>query len=152
MLCRRIDDRVESHAGVVEGLNLLDADIEFRSDKTLELRDWPISGYGIHHGQVGRCNESAWEEIGIRRGAVYGTHWHGLFDNDTFRREWLTEAGLAAGRDGFVVADDVDVVARRDKQLDTMADLLTDHLDVHAICELLDSGPPPRPVVASSLA
>jgi adenosylcobyric acid synthase len=151
MLCCRIDDRVESNAGVIDGLNLLDADIEFRPDKTLELRDRPI-GYGIHHGNVVRCTEAAWEEIGIRRGAVYGTHWHGLFDNDAFRRQWLTEAASAAGRNGFVVADDVDVVARRDKQIDTMADLLTDHLDVDAICELLDSGPPPRPVVASSLA
>ena len=26
---------------------------------------------------------------GFARGAVYGTHWHGLLDNDDFRRGWL---------------------------------------------------------------
>ncbi len=57
----------------------------------------------------------------------------------------------AAGRDGFVVADDIDVTARRDSQLDTLADLLTAHLDVDAVCELLDTGPPPRPSVISAL-
>ena len=35
--------------------------------------------------------------------------------------------------DGFVVADDVDVSARRDAQLDLMADLLAAHADIDAI-------------------
>jgi adenosylcobyric acid synthase len=151
MLCARIDDRFESHAGVIDGLDLLDADIEFRRDKTLQRAEAPLSGYEIHHGQISRCTEARWSHVGIRRGAVYGTHWHGLFDNDAFRREWLTEAALAAGRSGFVVADDVDVTARRDAQLDSLADLLTAHLDLDAVCELLTTGPPPRPTVVSVL-
>ena len=73
---------------------------------------------------------------------MYGTHWHGLLDNDDFRRRWLTDAAAAAGRHGFVVADDVDVSARRDAQLDLMADLLTAHLDVDAVIGLLEAGPP----------
>jgi adenosylcobyric acid synthase len=151
MLSARIDDRVESHAGVVDGLGLLDADVEFCIDKTLRRAEAPLSGYEIHHGQIGRCTEAPWSHVGVRRGAVYGTHWHGLFDNDAFRREWLVEAALAAGRNGFVVADDTDVTARRDAQLDTLADLLTAHLDVDALCELLNAGPPPRPTLATAL-
>jgi adenosylcobyric acid synthase len=151
MLCARIDDRVESRVGVIEGLGLLDADVDFLPDKTLRRAEAPASGYEIHHGQIGRCTEAKWSHVGIRRGAVYGTHWHGLFDNNAFRRDWLAEAALAAGRNGFVVADDTDVAARRDAQLDTLADLLTEHLDVDAVCELLDAGPPPRPTVVSAL-
>jgi adenosylcobyric acid synthase len=151
MLCRRIDDRVESRAGLIDGLDLLDADVEFCPEKTLRRCDVPVSGYEIHHGQISRCGEAEWSHIGIRRGAVYGTHCHGLFDDDEFRREWLTEAALAGGRDGFMVADDVSVAARRDAQLDTVADLLTAHLDVDAVCELLDTGPPPRPTVVAHL-
>ena len=82
---------------------------------------------------------------------MYGTHWHGLLDNDAFRRRWLTDVAAAAGRHGFVVADDVDVAARRDTQLDLMADLLTAHLDIDAVIGLLETGPPPRPTVATRL-
>ena len=159
MLCRCIDDPVESRSGRVEAMGMLDADITFAPDKV--LRRWQgshtsLSGYEIHHGRVARCADVAWFEVdgypqGYRRGQVFGTHWHGLFDNDDFRRLWLTDAAAAAGRDGFVVADDIDVSARRDGQLDTMADLLDAHLDVDAVTALLDSDPPPRPTIVAAL-
>ena len=149
MLCRSITDHVESDTGRTYGLGLFDADVEFRPEKALNRGD---KGYEIHHGQISRCAEDGWHSIGIRRESVYGTHWHGLFDDDAFRRNWLAEAARSAGRRGFVTADDVDVKARRDAQLDTLTDLLTAHLDVDAVCELLDTGPPPRPTVVSSLA
>ena len=129
MLCRRIDDPVESGAGGVDGLGLLDADIVFAPDKTLRhwrrsaarLRDPPRPGARDPPTTTG-------SGVGIRtRRAVYGTHWHGLLDNDDFRRRWLADAAAAAGRHGFAVADDVDVSARRDAQLDLMADLLAAH-------------------------
>jgi adenosylcobyric acid synthase len=151
MLCRRIEDAVESNAGPTTGLGLLDADIVFVPDKTLRVWDKPLSGYEIHHGQLTRCAEVSWSEVGVVRDGVYGTHWHGLLDNDPFRRTWLADAAAAAGRHRFVVADDVDVPARRDAQLDLMADLLTTHLDVNAVCGLLENGPPARPTVVSAL-
>jgi len=159
MLCRLIDDPVESRSGRVDAMGVLDADIVFAPDKV--LRRWEgshgsLTGYEIHHGRVARCTEAAWFDMdgcpqGYRRGQVFGTHWHGLFDNDDFRRRWLTDAAAAAGRDGFVVADDTDVSARRDGQLDVMADLLNAHLDVDAVIALLDGGPPPRPTVVAAL-
>ncbi|MCP2626886.1 cobyric acid synthase [Mycolicibacterium smegmatis] len=151
MLCSRIDDPVESREGRVDGLGLLDADIEFAAQKTLRHWETPLHGYEIHHGQVARSAETDWLGIGLRRGAVYGTHWHGLLDNDALRRDWLTEVAAAAGRDGFVVADDVDVSARRDAQLDLMADLIENHLDVGAILDLLEHGAPHRPTMSTAL-
>jgi adenosylcobyric acid synthase len=148
MLCRRIDDPVESKAGSVDGLGLLDADIVFDSDKTLRHHDTGLHGYEIHHGQLARATEDDWFGVGIRRETVYGTHWHGLLDNNDFRRRWLMEA--AANKPGFVVADEIDVAARRDGQLDLMADLLTAHLDVDAVLALLDDGPPDRPTIITS--
>ena len=148
MLCRHIDDPVESGVRDIPGLGLLDADIVFAPDKTLAHHTSPLSGYEIHHGLVARSAEDDWLGVGIRRGAVFGTHWHGLLDNNDVRRDWLT----AAGRDGFVVAPDVDVPGRRDAQLDLMADLLDEHADTSAILGLLDTGPPPRRTVTIGLS
>ena len=147
MLCRHIDDPVESGARGVTGLGLLDADIVFTPDKTLRQHEAALHGYEIHHGQLARCAEDEWLGVGIRRGTVYGTHWHGVLDNNELRRRWLTETGPP----GFLVADDTDVPARRDAQLDLMADLLTAHLDVGAIVELLEHGPPQRPAIVTTL-
>ncbi|WP_123023714.1 cobyric acid synthase [Mycolicibacterium stellerae] len=151
MLCRRIDDAVESGAGGVGGLGLLDADIVFAPEKTLRRHAAPLYGYEIHHGQVSRSVDDDWLGVGLRRDAVYGTHWHGLFDNDDVRRRWLADAAAAAGRHGFVVADDVDVSARRDAQLDLMADLLAAHTDIDAILGLLETPPPQRPTIVTSV-
>ena len=155
MLCRRIEDAVESGAGEVAGLGLLDADVAFGEAKILRRWQQPLTGYEIHHGRLSRCAEEGWfgvdsEPQGIVRDAVFGTHWHGLLDNDDFRRTWLTRVADAAGRSGFVVAD-TNVAARRDAQLDLIADLLAAHLDVDAVFGLLDGPPPRRPHVASQL-
>lgn len=155
MLCRSIDDTVESRAGAVRGLGLLDADIEFAAAKTLRRWREPLSGYEIHHGRLARCAEMPWFgtdcETGIRRGEVFGTHWHGLLDNDDFRRKFLTGVAGAAGRDGFTVADDVNVAARRDGQLDLIADLLATHLELAAVLGLLAGPAPRRPHLVSEL-
>lgn len=159
MLCRRIDDAVESGAGAVAGLGLLDADIVFGEAKVLRRWPAPLTGYEIHHGRVSRFAEESWfgaeggrdcQPHGLVRGAVFGTHWHGLLDNDDFRRAWLTRVAGAAGRGGFVVGE-TDVAARRDAQLDAIADLLAAHLDLDAVFGLLDGPPPCRPCISTRL-
>ena len=103
-----IDDPVESRSGRVEALGLLDADIVFAPDKV--LRRWQARSPATRSTMGGwpAARRPRWFEVdgspqGYRRGQVFGTHWHGLFDNDDFRRQWLTDAAAAAGRDGFVV-------------------------------------------------
>jgi adenosylcobyric acid synthase len=157
MLCRRVNDPVESGTAGVRGLGLLDVDITFHPDKTLRRWQHPLTGYEIHHGRVTRCAEQSWfasgaepHPQGVVRGAVFGTHWHGLLDNDDFRRAWLGRVADAAGRTGFVVGE-VNVAARRDAQLDLAADLLASHLDIDGIVSLLDGPPPQRPHLASRL-
>ena len=156
MLCRRIGDTVETGSGDVDGLGLFDADIDFAPEKVLRRWPSPLSGYEIHHGRVTRCTEAAWFEAdgtsqGYVRGAVFGTHWHGLLDNDEFRRAWLSTAAEAAGRHGFRVATDTQVPPRRDAQLDVMADLLAANLDIDALLALLDARAPVRPTVSTRL-
>jgi len=156
MLCRRIEDSIESRCGTVDGLGLLDIDIVFGAEKELRRWDGLLTGYEIHHGQVVRCDEAGWFEVdgaaqGYRRDRVFGSHWHGLLDNDDFRRDWLTAVAAATARPGFHVAPDTSVAARRDAQLDVMADLLTAHLDLDAVLELLGGPLPARPTITSTL-
>ena len=163
MLCRRIEDTVEcgreSGRESVEGLGLLDADIVFAPEKVLARWDAAtdgLEGYEIHHGRVVRSAEETWFEAGGAaqgwvRGTVFGTHWHGLFDNDGFRRDWLQQAAQTTGRAGFAVAPDISVGGRRDAQLDVMADLLSAHLALDAVLDLLAGPPAAAPVISTSL-
>ena len=122
-------------------------------DKTLRalgaslcgLRDPPRSGRPQHR-QTDWLGASAFGAA--PSSAPTGT---GCSTTTTLRRQWLTDAAAAAGRAGFVVADDVDVAECRDRQLDLMADLLAAHLDVDAVMDLFDHGAPPRPTIATAL-
>ena len=60
--------RVESDAGGVDGLGLLDADIVFAPDKTLRRHEAPLHGYEIHHGQVSRSVDDDWLGVGSAAG------------------------------------------------------------------------------------
>ncbi|GGG07434.1 cobyric acid synthase [Rhodococcoides trifolii] len=158
MLGRSIVDDVESGAGRVDGLGVLDLDITFDPIKTLQRvsgTGWgtAVSGYEIHHGRVTRSGDDFLVDgEGSRRGAVFGTHWHGLFESDDFRRMFLTEVAVLSDRSGFVVAPNTDVTAVRHAQLDLLADLVEMHVDVDAVLALTDGRSGRRPVVHSRLA
>ena len=118
MLCRRIDDPVESGRGRVDGLGLLDADIVFAPDKTLRHWDAPLHGYEIHHGQVARNAEDDWLGVGIRRG--HGLR-HALARTARQRRRPAALAHrrrAAAGRAASSSPTTSTSPARRDAQLD----------------------------------
>jgi adenosylcobyric acid synthase len=147
MLARRIDDDVESRCGTVAGLGLLPMDVAFAATKTVRRPTTTACGhpvttaYEIHHG-VARLDDGATEFLGgARSGSVWGTHWHGAFDSDAFRRSFLAEVASVAGRD-FVPARDTDVNALRTARLDRLADAVADHLDTEALLRLIDGGPP----------
>ena len=158
MLGRTISDAVESGVGVVEGLGLLDLDIEFAVEKILtqvtgrsnQFGSKSVSGYEIHHGRVVRNGDDALvadaSDIpeGSVRGTVVGTHWHGLLESDDFRRSFLTWVAGKSGRSGFVVAPATSVAALREQQLDLLADLVEDNLDVDAVLDLIEHGVDPR--------
>lgn len=167
MLGRRIVDDVESAAGTVDGLGLLDLDVEFAEPKVLRRTEGhgpatsaeriPLQGYEIHHGRVTRNGDPAWltaagEPEGSVRGAIWGTHLHGLMESDDFRRAWLREVARRAGRTGFVAAEATSVAAVRSAQLDLLADLMEQHLDTSLLEELITEGAPgAMPTLSSSL-
>jgi adenosylcobyric acid synthase len=157
MLGTLIEDDVESGAGEVPGLGLLPVRTLFGPEKVLArparaLADGVIvHGYEIHHGAVTRDDgEPFFADEGCRVEAVAGTVWHGLLENDSFRREYLTYVARVAGR-SFTGAQDVSFSAVREGKLDRLADLIAGHLDSARIRKLLASGADPLPPLRLSL-
>ncbi|MGC4154810.1 MAG: cobyric acid synthase [Propionicimonas sp.] len=140
MLARNIDDPVESTIGVEEGLGLLPATVRFGADKVLArpTGSWhghPVTGYEIHHGVV---TADAGEPFldGVRQGNTWGTIWHGAFENDAFRRAWLTELAGTVGSSWTPHPDAPGFAARRELMLDALADAMAEHVDVELLLGL----------------
>jgi adenosylcobyric acid synthase len=72
---------------------------------------------------------------------VWGTTWHGAFENDGFRRAWLAEAAAQAGV-RYVPAGGPGFAVRRESMVDALADAVEEHLDTRALLRLLEDGVP----------
>jgi adenosylcobyric acid synthase len=154
MLGEAIDDRVESAAGRVAGLGLLPVTTRFASRKTLGRPAGyafgaPVTGYEIHHSVVEVHGGDGWFTSqpgggaaldGCRAGATRGTLWHGVLENDAFRRAYLAETARLSGR-RFEAAPGTCFAAARQAQFDRLADAVAGHLDTGALRRLITRGP-----------
>ncbi len=157
MLGRRIVDRsaVESYTPAVEGLGFLDAETNFAATKqTVRVRGVSllsgkeIEGYEIHMGQTERGEGTLpWLRITNEQGNtterydgcisedgnVSGTYVHGLFDAPGFRREFLNRLRLRRGWGPIPQQNGLS----REAKLDTLAELVRNHLDCRMLDEIL---------------
>jgi adenosylcobyric acid synthase len=142
MLGSWIDDPIESGVGRVSALGLLPVTVTFGRAKVLARTSgaWagqPVEGYEIHHGiaDLGAAAEPFLD--GCRVGTVWGTMWHGAFENDDFRRTWLS-AVTAECRNPFHAAPGaLGFAERRERMIDRLADAIADHLDTGALLKLV---------------
>jgi adenosylcobyric acid synthase len=151
MLGTSIVDGVESAKGTVPGLGILPLTTRFAAERILarpsgRAGDLPVTGYEIHHGRISVAGgepllHTADAAEGCRVGAVWGTVWHGLLENDGFRRALLRDVAAAAHRE--FVADDVSFVDVRQARLDALGDLVESAVDIDAVLRLATTGPPP---------
>ena len=155
MLGRRIADPCGVEGGDADGLGLLDLEIEFDAAKHLGNPTgtaWGegVRGYEIHHGRVVRSGDPGLIGAeGSDTDRVWGTHWHGLLENDGFRRRLLERVG----REGFVAAPDTCFAAERTAQLDLLGDLVEQHLDTGSLEHVISHGAAPDlPRVTCGLA
>ncbi|MGB9278869.1 MAG: cobyric acid synthase [Pseudonocardiaceae bacterium] len=150
MMARLVIDQVESGAGEVAGLGLLDLEVVFDPVKHLgrpsgRALDEPVTGYEIHHGRITHRGDQplvSGPDDGSDGGHVLGTHWHGLLENDAFRRALLCRVAHLASRPGFRPAPDTSFAAVRGAQLDLLGDLVSAHLDTDALLDLIEHGAP----------
>ncbi len=160
LLGRTVSDDVESRRGTVAGLGLLPVTTTFATDKVLArpsgrcspFGDVPAAGYEIHHGRTTvhggapLLRTAAGADEGCVDGAVLGTSWHGLLENDELRRALL--AWVAERRGLAFVAGTVSFAAERERVLDTVGDLVADHADTAALGALIAGGVPAGPADA----
>ena len=133
MMCQHITDPVEAHTDEpIAGLGIFDADIVFSPTKTL-IRHADTGAYEVHHGQVVRSAETVWIDNDCVRGNLFGTHIHGMVENDAFRPAWLRDCAAALGKTGFVVSETTSFATERLNQLETIADVIEAHWDIDGL-------------------
>jgi len=156
MLGTTILDEVESGAGQVPGLGLVDAGTVFAADKrTLQRsgRDGvgnAVVGYEIHHGQPRvRAAGSHWfcldapgggepEGIADPAAGIWATSLHGIFECDGFRRTVL--GTVAERRAKRFDPSSSSFETRRQAEIDRVADALEAHLDLEAVRAIITEG------------
>jgi adenosylcobyric acid synthase len=132
---------IEGEAGSSRGLGLLAIDTVLEKEKQLRrvsgrltMENAAVSGYEIHAGvtrgaglqkplvDLGEHSDGAIDETG----QIAGTYLHGLFDDDNARDALLRWAGLD------VIAP-FDYHARREADIDRLADAMEHSLDLDAL-------------------
>jgi adenosylcobyric acid synthase len=151
-------DHAESTQDQVRGLGLLQVTTLFRKEKiTHQVRATclrsgeEVSGYEIHHGvsfpmdgtrPAFEIVERSGQAVRIHDGAcdgsgkIWGSNIHGLFENASFRRQFLQAAWEARGLSRSVSGRPEWSI---DYELDRWADLIRVHLDMAAIHRLLEA-------------
>ncbi len=147
MLAEVIDDPDGVESGSAQstaGLGLLPIQVRFEVAKHLgrpqgQWRGNDVTAYEIHHGVSSRILSGPAAEPfldGWRAGAVWGTTWHGAFENDGFRRAFLTEVAAQARVPWRAAAGAPGFAARREQMLDRLADAIGEHLDTEALAAI----------------
>jgi adenosylcobyric acid synthase len=140
MLCREIHDDLESDAGGVAGLGLLDGVVRFEAEKVLGLpsgtwRGHPVGGYAIHHGRVELASGEPFFD-GATNVVVWGTLWHGALEHDEFRRAWLAEIATATASSWRPDPAAPAFADLREAMLDRIATAITEHVDLDTLTAL----------------
>ena len=147
MLGRQLHDPLglEGASASIAGLGLLDMETTLEAEKQLENVTGtlalpghaPVSGYEIHMG-VSRGPALARPSVRLSGGRpdgvlsddgqILGTYLHGLFDHPDALAALLAWAGVSD-------AERVDLAARREADLDRLADSLAGHMDLARLAD-----------------
>ncbi|MBU2101800.1 MAG: cobyric acid synthase, partial [Candidatus Omnitrophica bacterium] len=160
ILGTRIRDqhRIESRQKETNGLGILEMETVFGKDKVLSQvkakeasSGLEVSGYEIHHGKsrnirtympafniIERKGKVARDADGIvaMTGRIYGTYIHGIFDADTFRRNFLNRIRLKKGWN--VLSNKASF--NPDRELDKLANLVRKNMDMKYLYSVLKNG------------
>ena len=151
MLGRAIEDpqSIESDAGCMRGLRLLDITTTMATEKTLSRTSTthlpsglPVEGYEIHHGQTyankaknifGTNNKDKFGYANENE-LIWGTYLHGVFDADEFRRWWIDRLRT---RRGLNAIGQIQRIYDIEHALDHLAEVVRESLGMSRIYEVM---------------
>lgn len=147
-----IDHGIEDSMVEVQGIGLLDVTTAFeRYEKQTRqvkkritcgraifesIRGEMVSGYEIHTGTT-ISSSPVFEDDGCinESGLVFGTYLHGLFENENIRKALFgyicEKKGISSGNASFEITGIKDGIVE-------FAELVEEHVDIPAICRLLE--------------
>ena len=133
MLGMRITDSGVEETADVAAMGLLDVETVYDATKLTRWRDArafdvPVRGFDMRHGRVTVRRGECWVtgDESVRRGNVFGTNLHGLFEHDDLRRALLEH--VATLRGGHVDAPEICMTELRTAAHDRIADAVDEHL------------------------
>jgi len=133
MLCQSLQDPqcIEHQSAITEsGLGFIDDNVRYCSPKVLRKGKYPlfsktdISGYEIHCGQMEKY------PLYYLKGRIAGTHVHGIFDHNNFRRDYFKT--IHPDYQGF------DYQTYRESEIQAFTAMVENNLDVEAILKALN--------------
>jgi adenosylcobyric acid synthase len=141
-------DRLEGEIPEVNGLGLLPVETIMLDHKILRQRqvdskyfsiDSPVTGYEIHQGQsdwvASNMPQSLFADpdLGwVWQDQIWATYLHGLFDSGAWRRSWLNRLRVIKNLPPLPI-EIPDYAMQRDANLDTVADLVGEHLNLQPL-------------------
>jgi len=150
MLGERVRDPfcVETTIGYIEGLQLLPIDTTLEQEKTTVLSEgmltfagerFQVTGYEIHMGRSARCEgyvpliqiNGRTDGCKTEDERIFGTYFHDLFHNDTFRKHLLNETRRKKGLEPLY--DRPLYRTLREQAFDRLADCVKQHVQVEMI-------------------
>jgi adenosylcobyric acid synthase len=81
---------------------------------------------------------------GWTSGHVWGTNWHGAFENDGFRRVWLAEVAVRVGVRWRPTARAPSFGSLRNHMLDTLGAAIEENLNTDSLLGIIRNGPTPQ--------
>ncbi|MCX5698487.1 MAG: cobyric acid synthase [Candidatus Omnitrophica bacterium] len=161
ILGERINDRraTESARKSVKGLGILPVITSFGKEKILScvkgkdiVSGLKVTGYEIHHGKTRLIKECKpafriFQRQGKKAkgldgaiskdGRIWGTYFHGVFDEDNFRRSFLNKLRLKNGWPPLTMITNFS----QDKEFDKLAGLVRENIDMDLLYKIIGLEP-----------
>ncbi len=129
-------DVLKDHEGVEndektseKGLGLIPSEITYSHTKKLKRSIYSLFGYELKAYEI-HCGQCENYELGYRKGSVQGSHLHGLFENDSFRREYFK--GIHPKYHGYPSYQDL-----KDQGINDLAHIIKEHINIDLIVSSL---------------
>ncbi|MCK8825519.1 cobyric acid synthase [Fuchsiella alkaliacetigena] len=153
----------ESQGQIKEGLGLLNIKTVFAPDKTTrqvqgkivaEQGFWArltastVSGYEIHMGQtepLGGVKPLLKITQGSERldgainqeGTVWGTYFHGIFDNDSFRQQFINDLRRRKGLEELDFSQNLSTWEKRARAYEQLARVVRENVDIDKVYQIM---------------